>query len=326
MPSQPSTRPGAVSGRVSGSGTSPPSPVGSTNASPVGTPGSSAPGGPRAGSTVVMASRRPSGDHAVGPARTPSRGRRRSEPPPPRAISDSSPRGRALDPDLRAVGGERRRGPRAADVDHLGRAVGEVEDADVARDAHTPVGVRRLGGQQHRERPAVGGEGHGDDAAALREVVRRRLAGGQVDDHHVGLGGVVVPDGDVPAVRRQQHRCRVALGLAARPVLGHVDAAVGVATRAEDDGLGEVHELDAEAVLEERDGGSGRGRRDAAGDVGVVGQLLGHRVGPRLGGRSLVPGAEGEDEPGRAEAEDQRHPRCHAHARTLATDRLSRTR
>ena len=97
----------------------------------------------------------------------------------------------------------------------------------------------------------------------------------EVDDRDVRLVGVVVPDRDVPAVRRQQHRRRVALRLVAGPFLRHVDPAVGVAARAEHDRLGEVEELHAVAVLEERDGGSRRGRRDAPGQVGVAGHSSG---------------------------------------------------
>ena len=86
----------------------------------------------------------------------------------------------------------------------------------------------------------------------------RGLAGGQVDDDDVGSLDVVVADRHPGAVGRQQHRRRVALGLGAGPLLGDVDAAVAVATGAEHDRLREVEELDAVAVLPQRDGRSRR--------------------------------------------------------------------
>ena len=163
-----------------------------------------------------------------------------------------------LDGELRAVGGEGSRRGRAVETDDLGGAVGEVEQGDLAGDPSARVGVRRLVGHQARERLAVARPRHRDDAASGGERVPRGLAGGQVDDDDVRSLEVVVADRHPGAVGRQQHGRRVALGLGAGPALGDVDAAVGVATGTEHDCLREVEELDAVAVLPQRDDASRR--------------------------------------------------------------------
>ena len=172
-------------------------------------------------------------------------------------VHDRDPAG-LLDGKLRAVGREGGCRGRAVEIDDLGGVVSEVEQGDLAGDPPAGVGVRRLVGHQARERLAVARPCHRHDAASRGERVRRGLAGGQVDDDDVRSLDVVVADHHPGAVGRQQHRCRVALGLGAGPLLGDVDAAVGVASGAEHDRLREVEELDAVAVLPQRDDGSRR--------------------------------------------------------------------
>lgn len=213
---------------------------------------------------------------------------------------------------LGAVGGERR-GAHLAVLQQRGVAVIEVEDTDVADDPLAGVRIRGCWGEEVGEAPAVARPGDGYDAPAGRQVVMGGGAGDEVDDHDVGLVDVVVTDRHRGAVGREQHGRWVALRLGSGTILRGIHTAVDVPARAQRDGLGEVEELHAEAVLVERHRGSRRRVRHASGEVRVASQLLRDRHLARAWRLPVVLRAQGDDQDSRAHADHPGHPHCHAH-------------
>jgi hypothetical protein len=92
----------------------------------------------------------------------------------------------------------------------------------------------------------------------------------------------MVTDGDMGALRGQEHRRRVSLGFRTASVLGFVQASIHVPVRTDDYGLWEIEELHTKPVLEERDHMTRWRGGHASGEIRVTGHPVRDRRWSRL--------------------------------------------